>query len=79
MSVSWKVPSLELCIEFSLFIILVSGLIARSEKILLIASSFLLFCCLCALARFIFEKFKPEFGSPEVVKESEDAAEKGQV
>ena len=79
MSVSWTVPSLERCIEFSLLIILVSGLIARSEKILLLASSFLLLCCLYALAKFIFNKFKPEFGSPEVVKESEDAAEKGQV
>ena len=79
MSVGLKVPSLELCIKLCLLIILVSGILTRSKKILLIGLSFLLFCCLYALTRFIFKKFKPEFGSHEVVEESEDTQETGQV
>ena len=79
MSVGLVVPTLELCIKLSLLVILVSGILTRSRKILLIGLSILLFCCLYALTRFIYKKFKPEFGTSEVVEESEETKETGQV
>ena len=79
MSVSWKVPSLELCIKTCLLIIFLCGLLTRSKKILLLSAAFLLFCCLFALSRFLYKKLKPGFGSHEVVEETEDTQETSQV
>ena len=55
MSVGLVVPTLKLCIKLSLTL-LVTGILTRSWKLLLIGSSIFLFCCLFTLTKFIYKK-----------------------
>ena len=75
MPVGLVVPTLRLSIQISLYIILVTCILTRSWKLLLIGSSLLLVCCLFALAKFIYKKINaptPEASEEEDEEDSEE-------
>ena len=73
MPVGLVVPTLQLCIKIALGIIIVTCILTRSWKLLLIGSSLFLLCCLFALAKFIYKKINTP--APETSEEEEDSDE----
>ena len=79
MPVGLVVPTLQLCIKISLYIILVTCILTRSWKLLLIGSSLFLLCCLFALAKFIYKKVNAPAPEPSEGEDEEDSEEEEQV
>ena len=55
MPVGLVVPTLQLSIKVALAIIIVTSIVTRSVKLLLIGSSLFLLCCLFALAQYLYK------------------------
>ena len=56
MPVGLVVPTLQLSIKIALAIIIVTSILTRSVKLLLIGSSIFLLCCIFALAKYVYKR-----------------------